>query len=124
MQVESLLQCIFQGFVFIALFNDERNPTYIFYVSMLSSFFMVVLTLSKTLMPKKFSQKQSLTEKVKNIVWVVCISNMSVLVVIINLILFAAFFIQDVHLLSPAQQRSLTLSSTFWGTARPRDTRP
>ena len=70
---------------------------------MFTSFLMVVLTLSKTLMPQKFSRKTSLAEKVKNIVWALCISNILGLVVLFNLILTATVYTQDTPLVSPSQ---------------------
>ena len=101
--MELLLQCTFQGFVIAALFLGKKNPTYIQYVSMVTSLVMVVLTLSKTLMPQKFSKNKSLAEKVKNIVWALCISNILMFVVIFNLIFGAAMAVNQIHLLSPAQ---------------------
>ena len=75
---------------------------------------MVVLTLSKTLMPQKFSKKTSLAEKVKNIVWSVGVTNILMMVVIFNLILLAATCIQDIPLLSPSKQKFfLIISSIF-----------
>ena len=89
----------------VALFLGKKNPTYIQWVSIFTSFFMVVVTLSKTLMPQKFSRKQSLAEKAKNIVWAICISFMLMLVLILNLTFMAGSVINQIHFLSPAQQK-------------------
>ena len=73
LQVESLLQALLQTFIAMVLFMGVRNPTYVQWLSQFTSMVMVVLSLSKVLMPPGVwgNKDMSLFSKIRNILWTV-----------------------------------------------------